>query len=701
MIDNYEYLQDLPFLKQVDETKVKTQYTKITILDWDENPVQEIIGIVTGGNASIDGKSSVRRTCNLSAIFKETEITLFNANYFLALNKKVKIQIGYKNTTERYNDHDILWFPIGLFVIINSSISRGTGGISVSLQLKDKMCLLNGEVSGTFPAAVNFNEIETYDENGNIVIENPTIFQNIMELVHHWGGEQVGKIIISDLDLRIKKAMKWIGGTSIYKYDNGNGWELTTSAAFAQELEAQGIPCVEYKNGMDIGYVYTDFCYAEGELIGEAGSAITSILDTLRDYLGNFEYFYDVNGNFVFQEIKNYLNTSHSTIELEKLNSSSYLVDQSNGKAVYSFDNSNLITSFSNNPQFNMIKNDFIVWGERKTSDGKSYPIRYHLAIDKKPLVGNTYSVFKYYDEEDDLTKAKSTLNFENKTDLPKEGRPGVFYFAKEPENIRLNYNGTSSIVKTADSNQKIYISGGKIYEWAAKTKTYKELVGIDKIEITPTDWRTELYLQGAASEAIVSDSNYYYTELVNEWPKLYDIWNGKFVDEALNVPSDIDYFLDFIDSNSAISAFSISNIGRRTKVIVDEQINCVFPRDIPDWIIIQANQPDTDTLREESILKGEQFVQVSSAIFGQLAGGGSSNSAYDYVRELLYQHTSYNESISIQALPIYYLDVNTRINVQDIESNIYGDYIINSISIPLDINGTMTISATKALERL
>ena len=38
---------------------------------------------------------------------------------------------------------------------------------------------------------------------------------------------------------------------------------------------------------------------------------------------------------------------------------------------------------------------------------------------------------------------------------------------------------------------------------------------------------------------------------------------------------------------------------------------------------------------------------------------------------------------------------------IKDTESDIYGDYIINSISLPLTTNGTMTISATRALEKL
>ena len=69
-------------------------------------------------------------------------------------------------------------------------------------------------------------------------------------------------------------------------------------------------------------------------------------------------------------------------------------------------------------------------------------------------------------------------------------------------------------------------------------------------------------------------------------------------------------------------------------------------------------------------------------------------------VKTLLNEYTSYNESISLQCLPIYYLEPNTRITVNNPESHIHGDYIINSMSIPLSINGTMTISATKALEK-
>ena len=80
---------------------------------------------------------------------------------------------------------------------------------------------------------------------------------------------------------------------------------------------------------------------------------------------------------------------------------------------------------------------------------------------------------------------------------------------------------------------------------------------------------------------------------------------------------------------------------------------------------------------------------------------GGTLRSAYEEIRKELYQYTNYNQQISLTALPIYYLEPNTRITIRDNKSGIFGDYMIKSISLPLDVNGTMSISCTKALERI
>jgi hypothetical protein len=533
------------------------------------------------------------------------------------------------------------------------------------------MCLLNGECGGTLPASVTFHEYETVDENGQYVILHPTVFQIIQELVNHFGGEQLSKIIISDLDTRIKKVMKWVGSSPLYIIkQTKDGVTQYIATTDTNEINSRNYTMYEY--GSDIGYIYTDFVYPD-ELIGDAGSSVCDILDKIKSTLGNYEYFYDIEGNFVFQEIKNYLNTSQSTVELDKMTKDDYVIDMSKGKAVYVFDDSTLITSYSNTPQFSMIKNDFIVWGIREDVSGRTYSIRYHLAIDKKPTVGNEYQCFFYTDPTDNLTKAKCPIEYPTKADFPKTGTQEVFYMA-------------------LDTNT--------VYEWDTTNKTYNDIVvGLQKIKTT--DWRSELYLSGSVSEPFGKDSNYYYTELASEWPKLYDIQNGKFYDETLKYPNDIDFYLDFIDSSAAISEISVSNIGRRTKVINDDSINCIFEPEIPDLVLLDTSDENLSDLREECENKGQDYIQMDSNIFSMTASGGTSNSAYNLVRELLYQYTSYNESISISALPIYHLEPNTRITVRDTQSGIYGDYMINSISIPLDINSTMTLSCTRALERI
>ena len=54
MQNKYEYLQDSDFLKEMDLLHLTEQYAKITILDWEEKPIQDVQGIVTGGNINLD-----------------------------------------------------------------------------------------------------------------------------------------------------------------------------------------------------------------------------------------------------------------------------------------------------------------------------------------------------------------------------------------------------------------------------------------------------------------------------------------------------------------------------------------------------------------------------------------------------------------------------------------------------------------------
>lgn len=151
----------------------------------------------------------MRRTCNLSMhVPNENLSNITNINNLFSLNKKAYLEIGIKNTTNQYTQYPILWMPLGTYIIINPSLSHSASGITMSLQLKDKMCLLNGECGGVIPASTQFDEYDTIDENGQYIVERPTLPQIITEAVNHFGGEQLGKIILSDIDTRVKQVMK-------------------------------------------------------------------------------------------------------------------------------------------------------------------------------------------------------------------------------------------------------------------------------------------------------------------------------------------------------------------------------------------------------------------------------------------------------------------------------------------------------------
>lgn len=675
MTHNFPYLKDVNFLNSFDKTKLKQQFVKLIVLSFNEMPIAEIQGKVLSGNLSLDGSSAMRRTANISLVADEYENDLTDTKHLLSINKKIEVLIGFTNTTGEYTDFPVLWFPQGTYVIITPNISHGMNGINISLTLHDKMALLNGECGGTLPASIIFHQVEDIDENGQIYIRQPTIYQIIQELVNHFGGQQLRKIIISDIDDKIKKVMKWTGSTPLYLYQSLQDGQLQNhfSTNYSEAQRGSGT-IQEFEYGEDVGYILTDFIYP-GELVSNAGDTIVTILDKIKNMLGNYEYFYDVDGNFRFQQIKNYLNTSYSTFKINEIQASNYLVDYSGGKSVYTFTDADIITTFSNSPQYQQIKNDFIIWGKRQTIEGKEVPIRYHLAIDTKPPVGNEYKVFFFVDPDDGITKAKKPVEFANRNKFPEKGEVGNYYLA-------------------ADTSF--------IYKWAPDVQTY-EKTSYTIETVTTTDYRTELYMAGVASQPFGLDSNYYYTELKNQWPKLYNMRgsNPGFFKENLQQPNNIDFFLDFIDTTSSLAQFSVSNIGRRTAVLVDDMVNCIFEPDNPDIVIIQAGTAETSEIREECENRKQEYVQVRTELYSLLSNGGSLRSAYEQMRKELYQYTNYNEQVSLTMLPVYYLEPNIRITIRDVESGIYGDYMIKSFSLPLDVNGTMSLSCTRALERI
>ena len=719
----YRYLTDAAFLREIDELPVKEQWVRITLLEFaTEKSLGEIQGRVKNGSYNYNGKSSMRRTAQFSMV-AENDGDITNTSNLISINKKVRLEIGITNTTFKYPEYPVIWFPQGVYVVTEAQVNRGKENITISVNLKDKMALLNGECGGTIPAAATLSEFDTIDESGRQIAKKITLVQLIREIVNHYGNEQLGKIIISDLDTRVKLVRMWNAEQPLYFFDEGGSYRYSLT------VEEGETPTKVFEQGDDIGFTFTDFTYP-GQLISVAGDTVCTVLDKIVSVLGNFEYFYNVDGDFIFQEIKNNLNTSQATVELGRTENSDYLIDLTSGASEYDFSDSKLIKTFSNNPHYNNIKNDYMVWGVRKTSTGKNYPIRFHLSLDKRPETEDTSFDVYLYRDENNVKRARIPLDctaVDGVVVAPALGVEGYVYKnINSPYEMYIWTMDKRPIEQSDTSGKMTYIQyplpmigfqedgvvgwyysyNGETY-FCAREKTGNMIARdcYDKLEeplyreatLEPTDWRTVLYLQGVIAEPTGTESNYYYSELYNEWPRMYDIETNEWLTDKKN----LNFYLDFIDTDSNLGQLSVYNIGRRSIVIDDKNINCIFENDILDCILIKAGQPDTMTLTQECDDRGQRCCQVDPAIYDNLVTGGSANSAYNKVRDLLYQYTSYNETVSISTIPMYHLQPGIRVTIQDTKTGIYGDYMVNSISCNLEVSGTMTLSCTRCLEKI
>ena len=633
----FEYLNDMDFLTQLDKLHMRVQYAKIILLSFkDEEPIKEIQGSITSGNLRVNGSSAIRRTINLTMLASIDNSNLEDIDNEISINKKIKVLIGYDNPLKSYKNYgDIIWFPCGLFVLSSANISRSTSGWNISITGKDKMCLLDGTAGGTLPASITFHESLVQLDNGDVEIQYPTIFQIIYEAVNHWGGEAIENIIITDIDEEIKMLVRYMGDKPVYF---SNDYQ---SLSF--EAQEDYPHMVSY--GQDAGYKYTDFTYP-GELVLNAGDTVVTLLDKIVSTLGNYEYFYNIDGKFVFQEIKNYLNTGSLLL---KLSLEDYVHSYNNAKFLYSLTDLDTTTAITCNLKYDNVKNDFYVWGKRKTSTGVEVPIRYHLAIDDKPDI--------------DLAMQNMWEVKDKKSNLI----------------VRYDFN-------TLDD-----------YSVDDYTVT---LVGTSCDE-----WREELYRR--ALNAQVSNSvydNYYDSELIAEWRNLYNPMNknwdatNHWNPDVFNDPGSINFWLDFIDTSSALGKYSIKNIGRRTKVVNNNDIKTVYNSEVPDVVFIEGLDQDL-IVKYQGI--GQRFFILTNEYYDMFSISTTGTSCFDQIREMMYQNLCYNTTISLTCLPKYYIEPNNIIRVEDKDSNIYGNYQITQYSLPLTYNGTMSITATEVLTRV
>lgn len=630
-------------LEKLVNEKIQTTYAKIITYSFDEKPLSSIEGRVSGGSIQANGASAVRRTLSLSMIAKPEIANIENLDNEIAINKKVKVYIG------RLVENEIMWFNCGFYVISSASVNQSTSGWTISISGKDKMALLDGTAGGTLPTAVTFHEIFEDLGDGNYKIDYPTIYQIIQEAVNHYGEIPLHDIIINDLEKVAKVLIKYIGGKPIYFAENYASFAYAEDAVHTQK----------YTYGQDVGYEFTAFTYP-GELVLAAGATVVNLLEKICQILGNYEYFFDLDGRFIFQEKKNYLNTVSPIV---------YLVPQDyiqsySTEATYEIKDSDTLVSLTRSPRYEDIKNDFVVWGK----NASGVDIHYRLVIDEKPV----------------LNKCKKYM----------------WSVVNDMGDV-INYLYTDTNTKPAEA---------------------KELVASPCEE-----WREEIYRNALERQAQVQPTEPYDAEMLAFWRLLYNPDNKDWVyadypeynhwnPNVREDPASLVFWIDFIDTTSEVGKYAVSQIGRRMKVVNNDNIKILFAKQIPPIVFIPDYQEVADLLEieytnaEDAAEKVREycaanetnyFFKLSPQVESSFVNSSTGVSAFDEIRNLLYQYLVYNTTISISCLPRYWYEPNNMIYLENRENGIQGNYVITQYSLPLTYNGTMSITMTQALTRV
>ena len=457
---NKNPLLDDEFLKELYRHREKEVFAKIIALTLSNDPIEEIQGQVTGGSVSLDGASSVRRTCTLTLVAKDLNIN----QYYWGLKNRFRLYIGLRNVIGQGYE-DIIWFPMGTYVISNFTTSQSVTNYTINITGKDKMTLLNGELSGSLFASVDFGK-EEYYKDGITTISYIPIKNIIREAVHAYANESWENIVVNDLedygiellDYKSDKPMylyfyydaddntkscyqstkdgekivyhailnedgnyvidEDLGQIAIKDIENENvglhydkrieldiGSINNASRFFAtNKVDNEYIPdlsetyvITKITSGQTCGYRLTDITYP-GDLILGIGEPLTALFDKLVAMLGNFEYFYDIDGRFIFQRKKTFIDKTWNNIKTGNQNSYVTTIDETYAEAAayatpitWTFGDSFLITAYSNTPALSNVRNDFSIWGTKASIEGSELPVHLRYAVDKKPTYYKTF----------------------------------------------------------------------------------------------------------------------------------------------------------------------------------------------------------------------------------------------------------------------------------------------------------------------
>jgi hypothetical protein len=161
--------------------------------------------------------------------------------------------------------------------------------------------------------------------------------------------------------------------------------------------------------------------------------------------------------------------------------------------------------------------------------------------------------------------------------------------------------------------------------------------------------------------------------------------------------PEQLTFWFDFSESeySSQIGKYGANKIQQRSKVTSDEHITALYYGDTLNiaWEYSGEDEEKYNQLNPYLHEAEYPIFNIPDFFKSSFKSSSKAKSCKDVLISWLQNYTYANESLNFSALPIYTLQPNELIQINN------SIYRVNSISIPLSYNGTMSVQAVKEVD--
>lgn len=435
------------------------------------------------------------------------------------------------------------------------------------------------------------------------------------------------------------------------------------------------------------------------EITQSPGSTAYDLIKSLVDLYMGYEFFFDRDGILKIQKVR----------------------DSSKDRLIWDFTKEkDLKISISSSLDYTNVKNSITVWG-RILDNGKQIYWRYRNRFLRDTLKVYNHMdydeyIFPYiYDQEigdichvENLRKTEEIFVDDDNEQLCPHLSTDRFYkmmAGKEKSFVwTKHYTKTETFTTDADGQVRLTSYPADEYDIIIKSTNHpddelswrkdmtKVCIGEDNTRFITIIKTNPEPIEGEILRRLedADGSVYVFKNIIYDVDNVIIYVNDKQISGAKITNRNekgIVYF-DFIPKEEDKVVAYYSTYTPRGEVYINEEVFITYTYEIikPMWVeldFLVVPKFNMENLGEKiQAIEEENIYSIDQA---QL------NAEY-----ALWNSSNFNENISISSVPIYSLETNRKIRVNEEKAGVKGDYLITDLNFPLDIENPMSITAAK-----